>query len=88
MILNFLYVGLGGALGAVSRLGINEIVERISFTSFPLSTLLINVFGCFFIGLYLGINIPAKDSSYYFFYWFLRLIYNYVSIHTSNDNNV
>ena len=48
MILNFLYVGLGGALGAVSRLGINEIVERISFTSFPLSTLLINVFGCFF----------------------------------------
>ena len=67
MILNFLCVGLGGALGAVSRLGINEIVERISFTSFPLSTLLINVFGCFFIGLYLGINIPAKDSSYYFF---------------------
>ena len=53
MILNFLYVGLGGALGAVSRLGINEIFERISFTSFPLSTLLINVLGCFFIGLYL-----------------------------------
>ena len=46
--LNFLYVGLGGALGAVSRLGINEIFERISFTSFPLSTLLINVFCCFF----------------------------------------
>ena len=67
MILNFLYVGLGGALGAVSRLGINEIFERISFTSFPLPTLLINVLGCFFIGLYLGINIPAKDSFYYFF---------------------
>ena len=67
MILNFLYVGLGGALGAVSRLGINEIFERISFTSFPLSTLLINVFGCFLIGLCLGINIPAKDTSYYFF---------------------
>ena len=48
MILNFLYVGLGGALGAVTRLGINEIFERISITSFPISTLLINVLGCFF----------------------------------------
>jgi len=67
MILNFLYVALGGALGAVSRLGINEIFERISINSFPLSTLIINVLGCFFIGLYLGINIPAKDSLYYFF---------------------
>ena len=75
MILNFLYVGLGGALGAVSRLGINEIFEKISFTSFPLSTLLINVFGCFFIGLYLGINIPAKDSSYYFFIIALLKLY-------------
>ena len=66
MILNFLYVALGGALGAVSRLGINEIFERISITSFPLSTLIINVLGCFFVGLYLGINVPAKDSLYYF----------------------
>ena len=43
MILNFLYVGLGGALGAVSRLGINEIFERISLNNFPVRTLVINL---------------------------------------------
>lgn len=67
MILNFLYVGLGGALGAISRFGINEIFERTFLTSFAFSTLFINVLGCFLIGLHLGVNFPAKDSLHYFF---------------------
>tara|TARA_B100000963_G_scaffold89732_1_gene77261 strand:+ start:6388 stop:6747 length:360 start_codon:yes stop_codon:yes gene_type:complete len=67
MILNFLYVGIGGALGAISRFGINELFERTFLTSFPIPTLFINVLGCFFIGIYLGINIPVKDSFHYFF---------------------
>ena len=28
MLINFLYVGFGGALGAISRFGINEIFEN------------------------------------------------------------
>jgi fluoride exporter len=45
---NFILVGIGGALGSMSRYGIG-----IAFagSSFPYATLLVNVVGCFAIGL-------------------------------------
>jgi CrcB protein len=45
--LNYLAVGGGGALGAVARLAVGQL---LSFTSFPLGTLAVNVSGCFFLG--------------------------------------
>lgn len=67
MLINFLYVGFGGALGAISRFGINEIFENYLSFSSPVGTLFVNVVGCFLIGLIVGVTLPVKDTSYYFF---------------------
>jgi len=67
MLINFLIVGFGGALGAISRFGINEIFENYLSLSSPIGTLFVNVVGCFLIGLIVGVTLPAKDTTYYFF---------------------
>ena len=67
MISNILFVGFGGALGAISRFGINEIVERHLINSSFYSVLLVNVMGCFLIGLIIGTSMPEKNTTYYFF---------------------
>ena len=67
MLINFLYVGFGGALGAISRFGINEIFENYLSLSSPVGTLFVNVVGCFLIGLIVGVTLPIKDTAYYFF---------------------
>ena len=67
MLTNFIFVGIGGAIGAISRYGINELFDRYLISSSMISILLINVLGCFLIGLVLGSSIPTKDASYYFF---------------------
>jgi CrcB protein len=44
-------VALGGALGASARYGADRLIERTLGGLFPWSTFLINVSGCFLIGL-------------------------------------
>src|SRR5689334_7020360 len=52
--LNYLMVGIGGAIGSVARLWVSTIVaERVTET-FPLGTLVVNVTGSFLIGLFAG----------------------------------
>ena len=43
-------VAIGGALGALSRYGVDTWVERRSDSLFPGATFLINVSGCFAVG--------------------------------------
>jgi CrcB protein len=45
----------GGSLGAASRYGVGLLAARIWGTSFPWGTLIVNLVGCFFIGLVLGL---------------------------------
>lgn len=52
---NFLLVGLGGAIGAMSRYGVSILVGRIWPHAFPLGTLLINIAGSAAMGLFIGI---------------------------------
>ena len=47
IVIDYLVVGAGGCLGAVSRLAVGQL---LSFTSFPLGTLAVNVAGSFFLG--------------------------------------
>jgi len=44
-------VGLGGFLGAVCRHMMSEFVARNYNGVFPFATLIVNVFGCFLLGL-------------------------------------
>jgi len=54
-------VGLGGALGAIARYLVGVwFVERWG-TGFPYGTLLINVSGCFLIGLFLTLSAERFD---------------------------
>lgn len=46
----FLYVGMGGFFGAVSRFLISGFVQKISGSFFPVGTLAVNVLGSFLIG--------------------------------------
>jgi CrcB protein len=47
----FIAIALGGGLGALTRWGVDALVERRSLSVFPFGTLVVNVSGCFLIGL-------------------------------------
>ncbi len=51
----FLLVGLGGAIGAMSRYGASMLVGRIWPHAFPLGTLLINIAGSAAMGVFIGL---------------------------------
>ena len=44
-------VGLGGALGALSRYALANLVYRRTGTGFPWGTLVVNTCGCFLLGV-------------------------------------
>ena len=54
MIKNFLIVGLGGAAGSMLRYGVQKIFPVQATATFPTGTLLVNVAGCFLIGILWG----------------------------------
>jgi len=51
MIKNFLIVGLGGAAGSMLRYGVQKIFQVQTAVAFPTGTLLVNIGGCFLIGI-------------------------------------
>ena len=51
---NILIVGLGGFLGAIARYALSLAIPRQETSSFPISTLLVNLIGSLLIGLIFG----------------------------------
>ena len=52
MVANIILVGAGGAVGAVARyLATGVVIRNFSAGPFPLGTLVVNVTGCFIIGV-------------------------------------
>ena len=49
--INYLLIGLGGALGAMARVGVGRLFPTILAGSIPLQMLAVNVIGCFMMGL-------------------------------------
>ncbi len=58
--MNFIFVALGGALGAVARYAISLIPVK---SEFPVLTLLTNIFGAILIGFIVGLNDKRGDVS-------------------------
>jgi len=50
--LNYIFVALGGALGSVARFWISGLVAGRVGENFPFGTLIVNLSGCFVIGLF------------------------------------
>lgn len=48
---NYLLIGLGGALGAMARVGMGRLFPTHLMGSIPLQMLVVNVIGCFLMGL-------------------------------------
>ena len=51
MIKNFLIVGLGGAVGSMLRYAVQKFFQAQTAAAFPTGTLLVNIAGCFLIGI-------------------------------------
>jgi fluoride exporter len=49
--MDFIFVGIGGFLGAIARFSLNILEKKVISHSFPLATLLINIVGCFIAGI-------------------------------------
>jgi fluoride exporter len=47
----FLYLGLAGALGTISRYCLSGLVHRYTTTEFALGTAVVNIVGCLLFGL-------------------------------------
>ncbi|MEY8688124.1 fluoride efflux transporter CrcB [Bacteroides sp. AN502(2024)] len=55
MLKTLLFIGMGSFTGGILRYLISRYVQNSLFTSFPLGTFLVNVLGCFAIGLFYGL---------------------------------
>ncbi len=65
------FVALGGTLGALSRYAVGLIAVRLFGSSFPWGTLIVNLSGCFLIGLSFaladrGLNIMNPTARLFF----------------------
>lgn len=58
-----LAVALGGALGSVTRYGLDRLIERRSDSLFPWSTFAINVSGCLLIGIVIAALVDRHNTS-------------------------
>jgi CrcB protein len=61
MVMQYIWVGLGGAMGAMLRLAVGQVV------AFPFGTLVVNVLGSCVIGGLWGLGLHDKTSPVYGF---------------------
>ena len=54
--LQWCLIGLAGGLGALSRFGVSELCKTFWNGTFPLGTLLVNLAGCFLLGVVVGLS--------------------------------
>ena len=71
MIKNILLVGMGGAIGSVFRYLCQKWVHQLYPHPFPLGTFLVNIIGCFLIGIFFA---ASEKSSFISADWKLFLM--------------
>ncbi|ANI88954.1 hypothetical protein A9P82_06385 [Arachidicoccus ginsenosidimutans] len=91
-----LFVGLGGAIGSICRYLAQVGISKIIALTFPLGTFIVNIAGCFIIGLLYGL---ATRQAWFTAEWRLFLItgicggfttfssYSYESVSLMNQGN-
>lgn len=71
---NSLLVGIGGFIGAIFRYLFILILQN-SFFQIPLSTLIINIIGCFLVGVFCGwLNIKEAFSNPYHLFFIIGFL--------------
>lgn len=57
MLKKIFLVGIGGGIGSVLRFVVSLLIVRIRFSIFPLTTFVVNLLGCFFVGILVGLSL-------------------------------
>lgn len=64
MLRALLLVGIGGFFGSVARYGVKLLTDKYLLGQFPYATLIVNLLGCFIIGLLFGlVNRQQVDNT-------------------------
>ncbi|MFW0776410.1 MAG: fluoride efflux transporter CrcB [Rickettsiales bacterium] len=53
--LSLMYVGIGGAVGSMSRFALMSLIGRYNNSTFPLGTLTVNLAGSFLLGVLIAV---------------------------------
>jgi CrcB protein len=77
-----LLIGLGGAIGAMSRYIISGIDYKYSFGIFPLSTLIVNLSGSFILGFLWGLFETVAVSSNIRMFIFIGILGGFTTFST------
>ena len=64
MIKSILIVGCGSFVGGALRYLISTLMKNESASSFPIGTLLVNILGCFLIGVIYGLFVRYSTTSH------------------------
>lgn len=56
MLINYVSIGLGGALGAITRVALGHVLPATLWRYLPLQILTINILGCFLMGVLVGVT--------------------------------
>lgn len=70
MLKQLLLVGLGGGIGSILRYLTSVLTEKYYSNSFPLATFLVNILGCFLIGIIVGLlahSVNVNENMKYLF---------------------
>lgn len=60
MVKQIILVGAGGAVGSILRFLTSVYIARVELYSFPVATFVVNMLGCFIIGLFVNL-IPENN---------------------------
>lgn len=58
---SYLYIAIGGAFGAVARFYFSTLIYNKTQQSFPYGTFLVNLVGCFLLGLFYSLFLEKYD---------------------------
>ncbi|HRN56606.1 MAG TPA: fluoride efflux transporter CrcB [Agriterribacter sp.] len=80
MLKPLLFIGLGGGIGSILRYAVQSLMSRHTAMVFPIGTFIVNVTGCFLIGLLYGL---AAKGSLFNIEWRLFLITGFCGGYTT-----
>ena len=88
--MDFILLGIGGALGSVTRFKIGKIIAEKVDTTFPVGTFIINITGAILLGIVSGTNINKNIYTYKKIILFLRNFFFFIKfiIQISRDINI